>query len=209
MGQVSILLPRGSLDPHSKLFSRVGKGCDRDKEEGQERLRRCPKVAGILELLSSPSPNSLLCISTLSAGKPQTPVSLTAPKRRPGSWELPFQHFHQTSPLLLITGAFCPWPHCFWAPDGPFENGPSQTEGAEGVCSPMEGATVSTGQIPWSSQGLDHQPKNTHGVTHGAGYICGRGWPCWTSVGEEALGPEGVQCPSVGVCQGGKTGVGG
>ena len=159
MGQVSILLPRGSLDPHSKLFSRVGKGCDRDKEEGQERLRRCPKVAGILELLSSPSPNSLLCISTLSAGKPQTPVSLTAPKRRPGSWELPFQHFHQTSPLLLITGAFCPWPHCFWAPDGPFENGPSQTEGAEGVCSPMEGATVSTGQIILSSPGQDHQPR--------------------------------------------------
>ena len=29
----------------------------------------------------------------------------------------------------------------------------------------MEGAIVSTGQICWSSQGLDHQPKNTHGVT--------------------------------------------
>jgi hypothetical protein len=32
----------------------------------------------------------------------------------------------------------------------------------------MEGATVSTGQNPWSTWGLDHQPKNTHGVTHGA-----------------------------------------
>jgi hypothetical protein len=29
-----------------------------------------------------------------------------------------------------------------------------------GVCS-----TVSTGQTPWSSQGLDHQPRNTPGVT--------------------------------------------
>jgi hypothetical protein len=27
-------------------------------------------------------------------------------------------------------------------------------------------------------------------------------------VGGEALGPEGVQCPSVGKCQSGKTGVG-
>jgi hypothetical protein len=28
-------------------------------------------------------------------------------------------------------------------------------------------------------------------------------------VGGEALGPEGVRCPSVGECQRGKTGVGG
>ena len=52
---------------------------------------------------------------------------------------------------------------------------------------------------------LDHQPKNTHG----AGHICDRGWPCWSSVGREALGSEGVRCPSVGECQGGMTGVGG
>jgi hypothetical protein len=83
------------------------------------------------------------------------------------------------------------------------------TEGAEDVYSPMEGATVSTGQILQSSWGLGHQSKNTHGVTHGAGHICGRRWPCWTSVGEEALRPESVQCPSVGECQGGGTGVGG
>jgi hypothetical protein len=38
---------------------------------------------------------------------------------------------------------------------------------------------------------------------------CGSGWPCWTSVGGEALGPEGVQCSSVGECQGGKKGGGG
>jgi hypothetical protein len=59
-----------------------------------------------------------------------------------------------------------------------------------------------------SSQGLDHQPKNTHGATHGSGCICGRGCPCWTSVGGEALGPESVQCPSVGECQGRRRGVG-
>jgi hypothetical protein len=33
---------------------------------------------------------------------------------------------------------------------------------------------------------LDHQPKCTHGGTHGSNLICGRGWPCWTSVEEEA-----------------------
>ena len=49
------------------------------------------------------------------------------------------------------------------------------TEGAEGVCSHMEGATVITGQTPQNSWGLDHQPKNTHGGAHGAGCICGRG----------------------------------
>jgi hypothetical protein len=81
-------------------------------------------------------------------------------------------------------------------------------EGAEGVYSPMEGARVSTGQIPQSSQVLDHQPKTTHVETHGAGRIPGRGWPCWTSVGGESLGPDGVQCSSVGDCHGGKTGEG-
>ena len=31
-----------------------------------------------------------------------------------------------------------------------------ETEGAEGVCSPVEGATVSTDQTPGRSQKLDH-----------------------------------------------------
>lgn len=62
VGQVS------TLSPHSSLFSRVGKGCDREKDVIQERLRGCPKVTGILEPLSSF--HSLLCICTLSAGKP-------------------------------------------------------------------------------------------------------------------------------------------
>jgi hypothetical protein len=47
-------------------------------------------------------------------------------------------------------------------------------------------------------QRLGHNSKDRlclHGATHGAGHICGRGRPCWTSVGGEALGPEGVPCP--------------
>lgn len=43
----------------------------------------------------------------------------------------------------------------------------------------------------------DHQLKTTHGAAHSTGHIGGRGWPCWTSVEGEALGPEGVRCPSV------------
>jgi hypothetical protein len=56
------------------------------------------------------------------------------------------------------------------------------------------GTTVSTSQhLPLqSSKELDHQPKSTHGGTHGSSRICGRGWPLWTSVGGAALGPEGV-----------------
>jgi hypothetical protein len=68
---------------------------------------------------------------------------------------------------------------------------------------------VSTGQTLQSSQRLDHQPKNPYGGTHGTSYICGRGWPCWPTVGGEALEPEDVQCPNVGEVQGRKTGMGG
>jgi hypothetical protein len=57
-----------------------------------------------------------------------------------------------------------------------------------GFCSPMEGTTVSTGQIPLSFQELDHQPKKSHGVTHGSGCIYVKGWTCWTSVGGETSG---------------------
>jgi hypothetical protein len=85
-------------------------------------------------------------------------------------------------------------------PDGRVGEG---TEGADGVCSPVGGATVSTNQTPTSSQRLDHQPKNTHGGTYGSSQIGGRGWP---SVGGVDLSPVGVQCPSVGECQGRKTG---
>ena len=62
-----------------------------------------------------------------------------------------------------------------------------RTEGTEGVCSPIGGRKISTNQTPQSFQGLKHQPKSTHGGTHGN--ICSRGWPCWTSVEGEASGP--------------------
>jgi hypothetical protein len=33
------------------------------------------------------------------------------------------------------------------------------------------------------SQGLNNQPKSTHGGTHGSSCICSRGWPCQSSMG--------------------------
>jgi hypothetical protein len=54
---------------------------------------------------------------------------------------------------------------------------------------------------PQSSQELNYQPKSTHGGTHGSSHICNRGWSCWISVEEEALGPGKDECPSVGECQ--------
>jgi hypothetical protein len=72
------------------------------------------------------------------------------------------------------------------------------TKGAEGVRNPIGRTTISTNQTPRSSQGLNHQPKSTHGGTHGSSCICSRGWLCQASVGEEALGPVKARCPSVG-----------
>ena len=45
-----------------------------------------------------------------------------------------------------------------------------------------------------SSQGLNHQPKNTHGGTHASSCMCSR-------IGGEALSPMKAQCPSVEECQ--------
>jgi hypothetical protein len=39
---------------------------------------------------------------------------------------------------------------------------------------------------------ITNQRVHMEGGTHGSGCICSRGWPCWTSVGGEALGPEGI-----------------
>jgi hypothetical protein len=73
----------------------------------------------------------------------------------------------------------------------------------------MEGAAVSTGQTTGAPRHwTTNTTKKTHEGTHGAGLICNRGWTCWTSVGGEVLGPEGVRYPSVGECQGRRTGVG-
>jgi hypothetical protein len=79
-----------------------------------------------------------------------------------------------------------------WVPYGGDEGG---TEGAKGVCSSMEGVTVSTDQTPPTPEGLGHQPESTHGGIYGSGCICGRGCPCWASVGGDALGPEEFDAP--------------
>jgi hypothetical protein len=63
--------------------------------------------------------------------------------------------------------------------------------------------------VPQISQGLNHQPKNTHGGTHGSNFICSRGWPSRSSMGGEALGPVKARCPTVGECQDQEVEVGG
>jgi hypothetical protein len=58
-----------------------------------------------------------------------------------------------------------------------------------------------------SSQGLNHQPKSTHGGPHGSSHICNRGWPCWASVGGEALGSVKARYLSVRESQDGEVGM--
>jgi len=70
-------------------------------------------------------------------------------------------------------------------------------EGAEGVCNPIR-TTIPTNQ---SSQWLNHHPKSTCGQTHGSSCICSRGWPCWATMGGEALGHAKAGTHSVGECQ--------
>jgi hypothetical protein len=90
----------------------------------------------------------------------------------------------------------------------PNEEARERTQGAEGVCSSIGGITIWTNQYHQSSQGLNHQPKNTHGGTHGSSCICSRGWPSRTLMGREALCPMKAVWPSVGECQGQKARVG-
>jgi hypothetical protein len=66
--------------------------------------------------------------------------------------------------------------------------------------------SVSTNQ---SSQGVNHQPRSTHGGNQGSSHICSRGWLFPASMGREALGPLKARCPSVGEFKGGEAGVGG
>jgi hypothetical protein len=58
-----------------------------------------------------------------------------------------------------------------------------------------------------SSQGLNHQPKSTCDGTNGTSCICSKGWPSWSSMGGEALGPVKALCPSIGECLGQEAGV--
>jgi hypothetical protein len=92
----------------------------------------------------------------------------------------------------------------------PNEGARERTQGAEGVCSPIGRTTISTNQYPApSSLGLNHQPKKTHGGTHGSRCICSRGWPSRSSMGGEAIGPVKVLCPSIGDFQDQEAGIGG
>jgi hypothetical protein len=47
--------------------------------------------------------------------------------------------------------------------------------GAKRICNPIGRTAISTNQSSQSSQGLKHQPKSTHGETHGSSHICGNG----------------------------------
>ena len=64
-----------------------------------------------------------------------------------------------------------------------------EIKGAEGVCNPIGRTTISTIQITQSTQGLNHQPENTHETTHGSTSLCSRGWSCLATKGVEAHGP--------------------
>jgi hypothetical protein len=55
----------------------------------------------------------------------------------------------------------------------PNEVARESTQGAEGICSSIEG----TSQYPQSSLELNHPPKKTYGGTHGSSCMCSRGWP--------------------------------
>jgi hypothetical protein len=48
-----------------------------------------------------------------------------------------------------------------------------------------------------SSQGINHQPRSTHGGIHDSSLICSRGWTCRASVREEDLGPVKARCSRV------------
>ena len=80
-----------------------------------------------------------------------------------------------------------------------------KTQGAEGICSPIGGTTISNNQTLQSSQRLNHQRKTIHGATDGSSHICSRGWPSRSSMG----GPVKALCPSIGECHGPKGSVGG
>ena len=62
--------------------------------------------------------------------------------------------------------------------------------------------------VPPELPGTKPPTKEQHGGTHGSSCICSRGWPCFTSMGGEALGPVKAQCSSVGECQDSEVGVG-
>jgi hypothetical protein len=91
----------------------------------------------------------------------------------------------------------------------PYEGARVRTQGIKGVYSSIGGTIILTNQYPQSFQGLNQQPKSTHGGTQGSSYIHSRGWPNrhQSSTGGGALGPVKILCSSVGECQGQEAGM--
>jgi hypothetical protein len=89
------------------------------------------------------------------------------------------------------------------------EKGPKELKGFAAPWEEQQYEPTSTLPPSQSSQGLNHQPKSTHGVTQGSSFMCSRGWPCGTSMRGDALGPVKALCPSLGECQDRKIGEGG
>jgi hypothetical protein len=83
----------------------------------------------------------------------------------------------------------------------PNGGGRVRTEAAEEVCNPIGRTTISTNQNPQISQGLNHQPKSTHGGTHGSSCLYSRGLPYLVSAGREVLGPVETLCTRIGEYQ--------
>ena len=73
-----------------------------------------------------------------------------------------------------------------WRPNG---RAGGWSRGAEGAYSPMGRTMISATQMPQDSQGLNNQPRGTHGSSQ----KCGRGRPCWASVGGMVLGQVKAQ----------------
>ena len=92
-----------------------------------------------------------------------------------------------------------------WEPYG----GVTRTEGVEGDCNPIGRTTISSNLTPQNCQGLNHQPKSSHGETHDSSCICRKGLPYLASVGGEDLDSVEAHCPRVPGCYGSKAGVGG
>ena len=81
------------------------------------------------------------------------------------------------------------------------------TQGAKGISRPIGETIIWTDQYTHSSQGPPN--KGYKSGTHGSRCICSRGWPSWSSMEEEVLGPVKALFSSVGECQGPLAGVDG
>jgi hypothetical protein len=82
-------------------------------------------------------------------------------------------------------------------------------KGLKGLAAPYEELQYELTGTPQSSQGLNHQPKSTHGGTHDSCHVCSRGGTSWSSMEGEDIGPVKARCLSVGECQGQEVGVSG